>query len=850
MKTFLVFCAMVAGVMLTDAQVAINTDGSSPDTSAALHVKSTNKGILIPSMTSAQRGMISEPTVGLLVFDTDTESFWFKETAGWVELRDGNIATLADDDGDTRIQVEESTDEDKIRFDLGGTEHFVMDGGRLEVNSPKVYVGQQAGANDLTDVANIGIGSRALRDNISGAFNVAVGADALLRVTDGLGNVALGNVTGSSNALGNYNVFVGHLAGLGITHDLVDDNVMLGYRAGYQATGSGHVLLGRSAGEGVSGNNKLFIDNTSTSDPLIYGEFDNDFVRVNGNLQVQQVIEAVSGDGIELRTQDATPRITLRDDGHVVMDQRLAVNGMAASAPTDVLQVIASGGAGEGITLETTSGLDGADLKWINSSSAQWSIDQLDKTLRFNYTDPGFSTKMFLDSAGNLGIGTTPVAGSGKLQVNSVLRTQGVRAFGAAGLDLATDDGTTRMTVEDNGHLTVEQVVKPMSGNPLELATTDGTSRLRILTDGNISIDQHVGIDAAPDATAELTIGGQGLIQAASSNGISFRTDDGTARLIVEDAGFVRTNELRANTSATLSLRNQSGSQQVIVDNTHIRTIGPLGVNNIVPGGSDLEIGGSGLIDALILRARTNFGLHLRTDDDVTRIQINDVGDVGIGGGPGAKLHVYGKTKTDGIGMPGEFGPDSAYVGTDGNYIAFGHVGSSEDFIGYKTNSFYLLDSPGGGDTADPNLYVGGNLGVGLTSSTHPLEMASGAHVTAGGVWTNASDISRKSDILPLSYGLRDVMQLQPVAYHYRADDSPSIGFVAQDMEQVIPEVVSGAEGNKGIAYGLLTSVLVRGMQEQQALIDQQARRIDALQSQLAALAQQLAEITEQVQDK
>ena len=57
-------------------------------------------------------------------------------------------------------------------------------------------------------------------------------------------------------------------------------------------------------------------------------------------------------------------------------------------------------------------------------------------------------------------------------------------------------------------------------------------------------------------------------------------------------------------------------------------------------------------------------------------------------------------------------------------------------------------------------------------------------------------------------------MQLQPKEYQYLVDGSTSIGFIAQEMEQIIPEVVNGEEGDKGIAYGLLTAVLTKGMQE------------------------------------
>lgn len=70
----------------TNAQVAINQDGSNPDASAILDVKSTNKGVLIPRMTTAQRNAISNPATGLLVFDNDINSFYYYDGSIWTAL--------------------------------------------------------------------------------------------------------------------------------------------------------------------------------------------------------------------------------------------------------------------------------------------------------------------------------------------------------------------------------------------------------------------------------------------------------------------------------------------------------------------------------------------------------------------------------------------------------------------------------------------------------------------------------------------------------------------------------------------------------------------------------------------
>ncbi len=121
--------------LIAQDNVAINNSGSPADPSAILDVQSNDKGMLVPRMGSSQRTMISNAAPGLLVYDTDSESFWFKDTQGWVELVN-NARGLRDSDKDTRIEVEANPDEDKIRMTTGGAGIAEVDanGMRLQGN--------------------------------------------------------------------------------------------------------------------------------------------------------------------------------------------------------------------------------------------------------------------------------------------------------------------------------------------------------------------------------------------------------------------------------------------------------------------------------------------------------------------------------------------------------------------------------------------------------------------------------------------------------------------------------------------------------------------------------------------
>lgn len=117
----------VLSSQLLAQSVGINDTGATPDSSAILDIQSTNKGMLVPRMDSSQRMAISNPAIGLLVYDTDHQTFWFHAASGWTELVADAPNRLSDTDGNTQIQVEESPDDNTIRFDVDGHEAMVLD---------------------------------------------------------------------------------------------------------------------------------------------------------------------------------------------------------------------------------------------------------------------------------------------------------------------------------------------------------------------------------------------------------------------------------------------------------------------------------------------------------------------------------------------------------------------------------------------------------------------------------------------------------------------------------------------------------------------------------------------------
>jgi hypothetical protein len=73
--------------------VGINNDNTNPDPTAILDVKSTDKGMLVPRMSTGQRTAITSPAVGLLVFDLTTNGFWYFDGTVWVQISNSTTTT-------------------------------------------------------------------------------------------------------------------------------------------------------------------------------------------------------------------------------------------------------------------------------------------------------------------------------------------------------------------------------------------------------------------------------------------------------------------------------------------------------------------------------------------------------------------------------------------------------------------------------------------------------------------------------------------------------------------------------------------------------------------------------------
>jgi hypothetical protein len=111
--------------------------------------------------------------------------------------------------------------------------------------------------------------------------------------------------------------------------------------------------------------------------------------------------------------------------------------------------------------------------------------------------------------------------------------------------------------------------------------------------------------------------------------------------------------------------------------------------------------------------------------------------------------------------------------------------------------------------------------------------------------YQTSSDYRLKENITPMTGALAKVAQLKPVTYKWKLDGSDGQGFIAHELQEIVPDCVGGAkdavdeEGNpkyQGIDTSFLVATLTAALQETKALIDTQAETINALTARIVAL--------------
>ena len=274
---------------------------------------------------------------------------------------------------------------------------------------------------------------------------------------------------------------------------------------------------------------------------------------------------------------------------------------------------------------------------------------------------------------------------------------------------------------------------------------------------------------------------------------------------------------------------------------------------------------------ATIIRSAVIFGVDssilFRAGGNTTRMAVDNTGFIGIGTtGPLTKLHIL-ETTASNVNLriasaSSGFEPGlelvKTGVGTDwkirtaasGTLI---YARSGDDFAASTIDEYEM-------STTSFRPFTDGTNSLGLSGNRWTT-----VYATVGAI--NTSDARDKENIADLNYGLNEVMKLRPVSFNWKENPQwgRKIGFIAQEVKPILGEVVqtgdlkgksqlkdddSNASKNSdklGIYYSDIIPVAVKAIQEQQLLIERQAKENAALKEKNAQLEKDIQMIKEKL---
>lgn len=444
-QLLLTLSLVITGCFCAAAQVGIGT--TNPDASSLLEVKATDKGILIPRMSAAQRDALASPVKGLMVFVNDDNTFYFYTGSAWTKVLsaispDGDWTVSGNNiysavSGNVGIGTPTPAQQLEITASMRmpattnsttgviykGTTQFIHD-----FKSPSAFgyntfiglgsgnftmgtgVGYQASSNTGVGIntlaaltsgyENTGLGCFALTSTTTGFQNTAVGQQAMITNIGGQQNTAIGVYALYSNNSGSFNTAVG--LGANYYNQAGSNNTIIGNEAGKGTSvhsKSGNIFIGYQAGYFETGSQKLYIENSGSTTPLIGGDFSVDEVYINGKMGIGTSTPSVSAllDLTSTTKGLILPRMTT--------GQRTAMSGVDGLIvyDTDIDDIFLFRNGAWGQALSSASGWTvKGNTGTAPATNFLGTIDDVPLKIRINNINAGL-----IDKNGNTGLGYT-----------------------------------------------------------------------------------------------------------------------------------------------------------------------------------------------------------------------------------------------------------------------------------------------------------------------------------------------------------------------------------------------------------------------------------------------------------
>lgn len=339
-----------------------------------------------------------------------------------------------------------------------------------------------------------------------------------------------------------------------------------------------------------------------------------------------------------------------------------------------------------------------------------------------------------------------------------------------------------------------------ITGSKFGIGTKTPATKLHIMDPiNNVAFQSILTIEANPATLASNGFNGVNPNIAKMSSGIQFLGWNG-----IKEGGIFRQTGSGSKSHMLFTVNNTNDVAMVITENRNV------GIGTNTP---------------------TN-KLHVNGNALFTPRSSND----GQGGEP-VSVEIYGKspngtaTQVGGIKM-------GWYNATGGIEILRGG-GSFGVGLAFNVSP----DFSGGTTFEAMRIMLNGNVGIGTTAPTAKLHINGSALATA---WNTTSDVRLKTNIIPIENASNVILKLRAVKYIKKQQIKDSfdsknqeIGFIAQDVQKILPEVVNTGNDEDqtlSINYSSLIPLLVKSIQEQneelkkqQSIIEKQHLEIEKL---------------------
>ncbi|MEM9548006.1 MAG: hypothetical protein AAGA77_18640 [Bacteroidota bacterium] len=618
MKKILFLLIATFWISSIHAQVGINNDNSSPEASAMLDIKSTDKGILIPRMTANQRSLINSPATGLLVFQTDgNQGFYFYNGSNWENLNARNTLDDAYDQGGAGVGKEIIADNGAVEingedglivtgtFEQGDTIPLLGTGTRMFFNPHKAAFRAGYVVENNWDNSNIGTYSVALGENcIASGFNsfalgdesqaignraIALGLDAQAM---GHTSVAIGwrpRTTGPYGvAIGEYAEADWAAAAFGSNTKAIGDYSLV---AGYYSIAQGQYSVAMGRNSSTLGYHSMAMGRNTeakSSSEIVLGSFNTDYTPADPESHREWFPTDrlfVVGNGID--EDNKSNALTILKNGNIgigvdtpstALDVNGFVNAFAFIGDGSALTNVPGDDLGEHTATETLD-MSNNDITGANSISANAFFGDgsgLTNVSGDDLGDHAATSDLQLSNNWLTNNGTT----NRGIQIND---NGGVKMYSQDVLEVEIETGDTptiRMTQDgtkgwqphtwDIGANEANFFVRDLTGGsklPFRIQGNANQNRITINGD-NVGIGLNTSTNF-PVATESLDVGGKirmregasdGFIPISDADGVMTWTDPNT---IASDDQVIDAFSLNG-TTLNLSLENDGQNNQTV----------------------------------------------------------------------------------------------------------------------------------------------------------------------------------------------------------------------------------------------------------------------------------------------